>query len=152
MAWPPITQADIELKHKPQEVRGASCDDGSGVAGPRLAAAIAAACRRGQLILGRAWPTQAQIELLVANDEAVKGALVDMAFYELVKGIKSWIGPDGKCLFAGPNKDAEALLNGVADAELRSNGEATAGVNPRYADRVNLPKGTTARSSSSRPA
>jgi len=116
-----------------------SCDDGSGVAGPRLAGAISAASRRAQLILGRAWPSQAQIELLVAGDDAIKGAICDMAFYELTKGVKAWIGADGKPLLFQVNKDAEAMLNGIADAELRSQGEVTAGGNPRYADRVNIP-------------
>jgi hypothetical protein len=139
MTWPPITQADIEARHKPREVRSAACDDGSGVAGTSLTTAIATACRRGQLILGRAWPAQSQIEALVAGDDAINGALCDMAMYELTKRVKAWIGPDGKPLLFQVNKDAEAMLTAIADAQLRSNGEATAGLNPRYADRVNIP-------------
>lgn len=137
--WPPITQADIEARHKPREVRGAACDDGSGTPGPALATALATASRRAQLILGRAWPTQEQVELLVAGDDAVKGALCDMAMYELTKRVQAWIGQDGKPLLAQINKDAEALLNALADAQLRSNGETTAGANPRHDVRVNSP-------------
>ena len=139
MAWPPITQADIEARHKPKEVRSAACDDGSGTAGPALATAISTASRRAQLILGRAWPTQAQVEALVAGDDAVNGAICDMAMYELTKRVKAWIGQDGKPLLAQVNKDAEALLNSLADAQLRSNGEVGAGANRLHNIRVNSP-------------
>lgn len=139
MAWPPITQADIEARHKPKEVRSAACDDGSGTAGPALATAISTASRRAQLILGRAWPTQSQVEALVAGDDAVNGAICDMAMYELTKRVKAWIGQDGKPLLAQVNKDAEAMLNAIADAQLRSNGETGAGANPLHNVRVNSP-------------
>lgn len=140
MAWPPITQADLEARHKPKEVRSAACDDGSGTPGAPLGTALATASRRAQLILGRAWPAQAQFEALVEADEAIKGAICDMAMYELTKRVKAWIGQDGKPLLAQVNKDAEALLNSLADAQLRSAGEAVAGANPMHNPRVNVPE------------
>ena len=134
-----ITQADLEKCYKPQQVRSASCDDGSGVPGPALADAMETASKQARMILARAWPDPDAQTALIAGDQSIVSDICDLAMYELTKRSLAWVGADGKPIFLQTKKDAEQHLKDIAAAELRPNSEETAGANPTYRDRVNVP-------------
>lgn len=145
-----ITQEDMEQHYKPDEVRRASCDDGSGVAGPALSDAMESASKQARMILGRAWPDPAAQTKLIENDECIKGDICDLAMHELTKRSSAW-WIDGKPPYQAIKKEAEQHLTDIVNAALRPNSEAQAGANPRYQSRVNAPVNFVFAPTSTRP-
>jgi hypothetical protein len=122
-----ITRADLEERFPPQHVRGVFRDDGASEPGPRLAVACAVATRQAEAVLLKAWSLE-QMAGLVAEDEAIKSALCDLAMAEGVKGKPEWMG-EGRP-YATLRKDALTTLEMLAKAELRTRAERTVGANP----------------------
>lgn len=134
-----ITQAILELHYKPRQVRDAACDDGSGTPGVSLATAISTASKRAKMILAKGGWGDAQIDTLVAGDEALQAAVSDIAMYELTKRNVAWIDQNGRPILRTAKDDAIKLLDDVASAHLRPASEATAGSNTRFNGRMNTP-------------
>lgn len=132
-----ITREDLEDRYPPQHVLGVFADDGGLEPGPRLAIACLVATRLGQAVLLKAWPDPAQHETLLAEDEAIKSAFCHLAMAEGVVGKPEWSGPGAP--YATLRKDALAMLELLAAAQLRSIGEAKAGANPNRKGNVASP-------------
>lgn len=123
-----ITQADLEARYPPKNVRAVWCDDGSGQPGPRLAISLAVASRVASAILLKAWPDPAQHVTLVEEDDAVKDAVCDLAMGHGAKAKPEWSG-EGRP-YSGLEKAAVDRLELLVKAQLRSVGEVKAGKNP----------------------
>ncbi len=133
-----VTQADLELRYKPRQVRDAACDDGSGDPGASLDAAISTGSLRASMILAKGgWGADA-ITLLVQGDDALVTAVCDLVMYELTKRNLAWIDATGKPILRTAQADAIKLLEDVAAAHLRPASEADAGKNKRFANRMNV--------------
>lgn len=130
-----ITQADLEANFPPNHVRAVFCDDGKkNVPGPRLAAACTRASRRAESILLRAW-TSEQIDVLFAEDEAIKAETCRLAMAYGVEGKVEWTGQGAP--YQGLEQAALKALKDLADAEQRSRAEREgAGQNPRVTGNI----------------
>ncbi len=126
MADPLVTQADVEARFPPSVVRRLFSDDGSSVAGPRLAAALDEASRQAEAILLGAWGLDA-IALLVQNDSAVRGAICRLVIAIGADGKPEWSGAGAP--YETLEKKARTWLQDLAKAALGSRGEAQAGAN-----------------------
>ncbi len=133
-----VTQADVEAFYPPVDVRQLFSDNGSATPGPRLATAITAASARAKSVLLKGWPSEAQVEQLVAADPAAKHAVCRLVMAIGYEGRVAYNGPQGNPA-ATLEKLAITTLEQLVAAQLRSVGEATAGKNPMYADRVTTP-------------
>lgn len=120
-----ITQEDIEERYPPQFVWQVFTDDGAAEPGPRLAVACAVATRQAQAVLLKAWSAE-QHAALIAEDEAVKSAVCDLAMFEGIKGKPQWSGQGAP--YANLRKDAMAMLQELAAAQLRTIAEGKPGV------------------------
>lgn len=123
-----LSQSDMEQRFTARRVKDTFCDNGSNVVGPRLFTAISSARRMADAILMAAW-TPAQIEVLMAEDDAVRAATLDLAMSEGMVGRLEWE------VAGGPRetlrKGAIETLKMLAQAELRSIAENHgAGTNP----------------------
>jgi hypothetical protein len=133
-----ITQEDLEERFPPQFVAQVFSDDGSLEPGDRLAVACAVATRIGQAVLLKGWPDASHHEALVADDEAVKSALCEIAMFEGMKGKPQWSG-QGSPYFT-LRKDALAVLELLVQGQLRSVAEkGTAGANPNRRGNITSP-------------
>lgn len=136
-----IDREDLEANFPPQDVAALFCDDDTGQPGPRLASACLRASRRAESLLLRAW-TQAQIDVLYQEDEAVIGETCRLAMAYGVEGKKEWamLGGPNASPYAGIEQLALKALKDLADAEIRSRGEAAgAGNNPRTTGSMTSP-------------
>lgn len=133
-----VTQADLEQRYKPRQVRDAACDDGSGTPGTSLASAISTGSKRAKMILGKGGWSEDAIETLVAGDEALQTAVCDIVMYELTKRNVAWLDQQGRPILRTSKDDAIAMLEAVANASLRPVAEATAGSNSRFKNRMNV--------------
>lgn len=133
-----ITQEDIEERYPPQFVWQVFSDDGAAEPGPRLAVACAVATRQAESVLLKAWPAE-QIPLLIAEDEAVKSSVCDLAMFEGIKGKPQWSGQGSP--YAGLRVDAMKMLEALAQAQLRTIAEGKGGVatNPNRKGNVASP-------------
>jgi hypothetical protein len=122
-----VTQADLEGRFGAMRVREVFCDDGGVVAGPRLAISLNVGSKLAVTELLKAW-TYEQIELLVANDEAVKAWVCDLVLSDGMSGRPQWQGEGSPV--ENMRKTALDSLKALAAAEKRSAGEAMAGANP----------------------
>lgn len=129
-----VTQADLDARFPPRHVAALFCDDGSGVAGPRLAMALDEASRQAEAILRKGWPSVEAIQKLVAADSAVKGAVCRLVMAIGAEGKPEWSGENAP--YATFRKDARQTLEDLARAALRSPGEAQAGANANMRARV----------------
>lgn len=127
MALGDLTLADLEAKFGPSIVRQVFCDDGSGEPGPRLTSALRSGRRIGDAVLLTAW-TLDQINELVANDDAVRSAMLSLALSEGMEGRIEWDSDGGQR--ERLRKSALETLKLLAKAEERSVAETTAGRNP----------------------
>jgi hypothetical protein len=127
MATGDLTLADLVAKFGSTLVNNVFCDDGSGEPGPRLLPSLRAGRRIGDAVLLTAWTVE-QISELVANDDAVRSAMLSLAMSEGMEGRIEW-DSDG-----GPRermrKAALETLRLLAKAEERSVAERKAGANP----------------------
>lgn len=129
-----ITQADIEARFPTSHVGAVWSNDGSGTPdATRLAKSCSVASRQGDSELMKAW-TPDQIPTLVAEDDAVKDALCDLAMAHGVKGKPEWSGEGAP--YAGLRKAALEMLAKLASAQLRSRAEPLAGANPNRRGRI----------------
>ena len=132
-----ITQLDLEERYPPQFVSQVFADDGGLEPGARLAVACVVATRQADAVLMKAWPDRAARALLVAEDDAIKSALCDLAMFEGMKGKPQWSGQGAP--YAGLRKDALAMLELLVIGQLRSDGEAKAGGNPNRKGNITSP-------------
>lgn len=144
MAAPPvyITQADLEERYGPTHVRQIWSPKGSNVPDTaRLGKSCAVASRQADAILAKAWPAGTvspdAIEKLVANDDAVKDAICDLAMAHGVKGKPEWSGEGAP--YAGIQAAARKMLEDIARGQLRPRGELEAGSNPNVRGHVRSP-------------
>lgn len=135
-----ITQADLELKFTPLQVRRVFADDGSNTPGPRLAAACDEASKIARAILRKSWGSAA-VDVLIADDAGVRGALCTLAMEIGADAHPEW-QQAGKGPYTDAGARARKVLEDVAKADLRPEGEVTAGTNPTYADRFTSPDAT----------
>lgn len=122
-----ITLADLEGQFNARQVQSVFSDDGSGKPGARLQTAISVARRLADGVMLAAW-SEAQIVTLVAEDDAIRSAVLDLVMSEGMKGRLEWDtegGPRDRLRKAGLEN-----LKLLAQAQLRSVGESKAGVNP----------------------
>jgi hypothetical protein len=124
-----ISHADLEARFSALQVKRVFCDNGSNtVNGSRIASAISTARRIADAILLTAW-NQQQIETIVAEDDAVRSAILDIALSEGMVGRLEWDsdnGPREKL-----KKQAVDTLKLLAQCQLRSIAETRgAGENP----------------------
>lgn len=133
-----ITQADLEAKFTPQQVRKVFADDGSATPGPRLAAACEEASKIARAILRKSWPSAEALDALIAGDAGVRGAICTLAMEIGADAHPEWLRADGKGMFTDAADRARKTLEAVAKAELRPESETTAGANPTYQDRITL--------------
>lgn len=132
-----IDQSDLEALFPPQHVGSVFCDDRSGKPGPRLANTCLVASRMAESILLRAW-SLAQIDVLFAEDEAVKMFTARLAMAVGVAGRPEWSGPGAP--YAGLETASLKALKDLADAEVRSRAETQgAGANPRTTGSMTSP-------------
>jgi hypothetical protein len=132
-----IDQSDLESLFPPQHVGSVFCDDRSGRPGPRLANACLVASRRAESLLLRAW-SLAQIDVLYAEDEAVKMFTAQLAMAYGVAGRPEWSGQGSP--YATLEQSALKALKDLADAEVRSRAETQgAGQNPRVSGSMTSP-------------
>jgi hypothetical protein len=129
-----ITQLDLEERYPPQFVSQVFADDGGLEPGARLAVACVVATRQADAVLMKAWPDRAARQQLVAEDDAVKSAICDLAMYEGMKGKPQWSGQGAP--YATLRKDALSMLELLAQGKLRSDAEPKAGGNPNVRGRV----------------
>lgn len=122
-----VTQADLEGRFGAMRVREVFCDDGGGVAGPRLAVSLEVGSKQAAAELLRAWPA-AQLQTLVDGDEAIKAAVCDLVLADGMSARPQWQG-DGSPV-ESMRKVALDSLKSYAAAEKRSAAEAQAGTNP----------------------
>lgn len=131
-----ITQEDIEERYPPQFVRQVFTDNGALSPGPRLPVACVVATRLGEAVLLKGW-SAAAIPTLVAEDEAIKSQLCAIAMFEGMQGKPQWCGQGAP--YATLRKDAMAVLELLATAQLRSSAEAKAGANPNRKGNISTP-------------
>lgn len=123
-----ISLGDLNDRFTAKYVTQVFCDNGSNQPGSRVYPAISAARRIADAILLKAW-TAAQIEILVAEDDAIRAAILDIALSEGMAGRPQWDTPDGPRYRM--KKSAIENLSLLAQGHLRSVGEAAgAGRNP----------------------
>ena len=125
-----IDQADVEARIGPRCLVDLLDDDGDGIAdASRIAALLTAASKIARGILYRAFPSSDQIDDLVEADEGVKNDVVEIFVGLASGGRPHMLGPDGKSPFSSWRAEASKRLNAIADAQIRSIGEETAGAN-----------------------
>jgi hypothetical protein len=88
-------------------------------------------------VLIKAWPDPVARAVLIAEDDAVKSALVDLAMFEGMKGKPQWSGTGAP--YATLRKDALAMLELLAQGQLRSAAEPKAGANPNRKGNITSP-------------
>lgn len=132
-----ITQIDLEERYPPQFVSQVFADNGGLEPGARLAVACVVATRQAQAVLIKGWPDSSQHADLVAEDDAIKSALCDLAMFEGMKGKAAWSGEGAP--YSTLRKDALAMLELLVQGQLRSVAEAKAGKNPNVAGRITSP-------------
>lgn len=131
-----ITQEDLEERYPPQFVRQVFADNGALSPGPRLPVACVVATRQAEAVLLKGWPA-ASIATLIAEDEAVKSAVCDLAMFEGMKGKPQWCGQGAP--YATLRKDSLAVLELLAVGQLRSSAEVKAGANPNRKGNISSP-------------
>ena len=123
-----FTQSDLELRFGPDYVRQVFGDDVSGKAGPRLASSLLSARRTADAVLMTAWGSDA-IETLLLEDNAIRGAVLDLALADGMCGRPTWDFVDGPR--DRLKKSAIETLKLLADGERRSISESeSSGTNP----------------------
>lgn len=123
-----IALSDLEGRFAANLVRGVFCDNGSGQPGPRLQRSISSGRRIADALLLKAW-SETQIETLIAEDEAIRGAVLDLILSEGMAGRMEWDVPGGPR--SSLRKNGMETLKLLAEAELRSIAENHgAGTNP----------------------
>lgn len=134
-----ITQADLEKRYTPRQVKRVFSDDGSNAPGDRLAEALEEASRQGDAILRRFWTTDEQLDALVQDDAAVRGAYCTFAMAIGAEAHPEW-WQNGQGPYTAAVDRARKLLRDMTDAELRPKGEETAGRNTMHDVRANVPE------------
>jgi len=123
-----ITYSDLVDRFGSEMCRQVFCDDGSGTPGPRLTASLRSGRRLADTVLLKAW-TREQIEVLVAEDDAVRGAILDIAMSEGMMGRLQWESDTGARVTL--RKQGIESLKLLVSGELESAASETAG--PRIA-------------------
>jgi hypothetical protein len=132
-----IDQSDLESFFPAEHVKGVFSDGRTNSPSPRLANLCLVASRRAESLLLRAW-SLAQIDVLFAEDEAVKMFTCQLAMSYGVAGRPEWSGPNSP--YATLEQSALKALKDLADAEVRSRAETQgAGQNPRVSGSMTSP-------------
>ena len=119
-----IEQSDIEDVIGVKKVVEHADDDGDEVADPNVIDKLlskASSYARGALLPG--FPSQELIDELVANDEAAKNDVVELAIGLLGKRREQLLGEDGASVYSKWFDPALKRLRAIGEAKRRSIGE-----------------------------
>lgn len=132
MASAYIGQADLESRFGVKQVLRVFCDDGSNTVGPRLAISCDVGSREADSILATAWPSTEQRLTLVTSDLAIWASVCDLAMADGMSARPEWQVTDGSkpSPYQSLADRAKARLKQLAQAQIRSVAEETAGKNP----------------------
>ena len=132
-----IDQADLEQRIGPRMLAQLLDDDGDAVADEsNVSWVTSTASKIAAGILRSGFGDYAQIEALVAADEAVKNDVVEIGCGLAGGRRPGLVGQNGKCPYDGWRVRAEKRLREVASAKTRAIGEDTAGANKTIATSV----------------
>ena len=125
-----ITQADLELRIGARNLLKLTDEQHNATVTAALitrACAIATSVGVGLLMPG--FEADAQVQLLVENDEGVKNAFVEIAIAWLGGRKPGMLAADGSTPFSNWRAPAEKMLAEIAAGKRRAAGEVLAGTN-----------------------
>lgn len=125
---PMISQRDLELRIGADNVARMTNDDGGTEPDPEIMQKVLIqASSRARTLLFRGFPSNDQIEELVACDEGVKMLVEDIGIGLMGDRRPGFIAADGRTPYSAFRTRAEKALRDVADGADRSAGEEAAG-------------------------
>lgn len=119
-----VTYSDLVARFGAELPRQVFCDDGSGTPGPRLTTSLRSGRRLADTVLLKAW-TREQIEVLVAEDDAIRGAILDIVISDGMLGRLQWESETGMRVTL--RKQGIDTLKMLVSSELESVGSEVAG-------------------------